>query len=170
MKWSKLLVRILAGGSLAAGGKIVFDKTTDKRRRARARAKMRSRIASLAVNRISEIIDDGIPGAPADQVYYFVWVVEKVSVKQEIDFPEFDFEVKDGLLFSEKLTKTLKGLISSGEIEIDGDRLVSRIADEGREADRFHIGDIARIIDELVLQWKSDFPDEPLVRFGKLFS
>ena len=161
---------MLAGGSLAAGGKIIFDRTADNRRKVRAQAKMRSRIASLAVNRLSEIVDDGIPGAPADQVYYFVWVVEKVSVKQGLEFPEFDFEVKDGLLFSEKLTRTLKSLITGGEVEIDGDRLVSRIADEGREADRFHIGEVARIIDEVVLQWKSDFPDEPLVRFGKLFS
>jgi hypothetical protein len=75
------------------------------------------------------------------------------------------------MLKSSRLTNILRKMIKEHALNLEGNSLVpargkiAPRADEARESQ----GAIAEVLEETAAQWKMDFPDEPLVRFGKFF-
>jgi len=165
MNFKKFLFSMLAGGSLAVGGGWVY-----RRQRARREAvrRLNERKRWIIIQSITGLAGISSGRVPVQEAYFFIWVVERVCARHKIDCPEFGFKVKEGLLFSSQLTYILRKMIKEGALDLEGRHLLP--GEDGSQpmlskADR----EVLKVIRETVAQWKSDFPDEPLVRFGQLF-
>ncbi len=165
MKFKKILYSFLAGGSLALGGRWIYRHERVRREALRQRNQRMRRIIIESVTRLAKIYAEGIS---VQEVYFFIWIIERVCARHRIDFPGFGFKVKKGLLFSSLLTYILRRMIKEGTLKLEGEYLLP--GENGSElpldkTDRR----VLKVIKETTAQWKSDFPEEPLVRFGQLF-
>ncbi len=165
MNLKKILYSALAGGSLVIGGRLVYRRRLSRLKVLRQRRQRMRWIVLESIARLGEISSGSVP---VQEAYFFIWVVEKVCTRHGIDCPTFDFKVSEGMLFSSKLTGILRRMIKDSVVDLEGDRLLSGkngAEEQSGKTDRR----VLKVINETVAQWKSDFPDEPLVRFGQLF-
>ena len=165
MNLKKILYSALAGGSLAMGGRWVYRRRRNRLKIKRRRSQRMQWIIRESIARLGKISSGRVP---VQQAYFFVWIVEKVCARHGIDCPAFDFQVKEGMLFSSELTGILRRMIKKGVLGLEGHHLLP--AKDGSEPPSDETGRrVLQVIKETATQWKSDFPDEPLVRFGQLF-
>ncbi|OGG02020.1 MAG: hypothetical protein A3F83_16725 [Candidatus Glassbacteria bacterium RIFCSPLOWO2_12_FULL_58_11] len=167
MRIKNIILSILAGGSLAVGGSLAYRR---RKRRLEETRRDRERMRQIVALALLELAGENTEGrVSASEIYFFVWIVERVARRHELDIPSFNFEAKQGMLTSSKLTFVLRQMLNERLVRLDGNYLTpepqlhSILA--GREMDK----ETALIIEETVAQWRADFPDEPLVRFGQLF-
>jgi hypothetical protein len=165
MNLKKTILFLLAGVSVGVGGGLIYRK---KRDRILLDRKMMPFILSLSMGRISR--PSGLR-VSASEIYFFIWVVERVCNRHEIYFPSLGFKVKQGMLASAKMTSILRRMIKEGLLTLEGNYLVlvKEPSEPLPEEDRDALARIAEIIEETAAQWNMDFPDEPLIRFSKLF-
>ncbi|MBN2288599.1 MAG: hypothetical protein JXQ83_04650 [Candidatus Glassbacteria bacterium] len=164
MKLKNMLYSLAAGGSLALGGRWLYRRERTRRESLRRSHQLRRRIVAESVARLAEI---SAGGAPVREVYFFIWIVERVCIRHGIDFPGFAFDARKGMLFSSKLTGMLRMMISDGVLKLEEDRLLPGEKTESSLAEPDPR--VLQVVEETVAQWKSDFPEERLVRFGQLF-
>ena len=165
MNFKKILYSVLAGGSLAVGGGWAYRQRRTRREAISLCNERKHWIIKESIVRLAKISSGRVP---VQEAYFFIWVVERVCARHRINCPGFGFKVKEGLLFSSQLTYILRKMIKEGALNLEGHHLLP--GEDGSQplsakADR----EVLKIIRETVAQWKSDFPDEPLVRFGQLF-
>ncbi|MFH1069336.1 MAG: hypothetical protein V1794_06900 [Candidatus Glassbacteria bacterium] len=170
MKFRNFLISILAGGSLALGGSLVYRARRKKLDQARGVRALMERIVYLCLRRLADGADDG--RVSASGIYFFIWLVERVARRQEINFPTFNFSARKGTLTSSRLTYILRRMIADGRLAVDRNHLVPAFQYEPRLPDRAQEELLLRIvviIDEVAGQWSMEAPEDHLVRFGKLF-
>jgi hypothetical protein len=165
MRLRNVILSVLAGASLGIGGGYLYRKRRASKAEALRRRAVMERIVAASLIRLAAISNGKIPPA---EVYFFVWVVERVSRRQGVECPDFNFEADKGLLFSPALNLILRRMIKAGSLRLDENHLVPQVAELEPCAAELG-GDTAAIVGETAAQWIRDFPDEPLVRFGKLF-
>ena len=160
---------MLAGGSLALGGGLVYKKRRKHVQALRSEREKMRRIVGLALQRLAARTETG--RVSASEVYFFIWVVERVAKRQEADFPSFDFTVKQGRLTSSRLTDILRKMLEEKSLSLEGNHLIpfQRIDWAEQENALEPLDKTAMIIDETAAQWGTDFPEERLVRFSQLF-
>jgi hypothetical protein len=165
MNLKKTILFLLAGVSVGVGGGLIYKKKQDRILRER---KMIPFILSRSMGRISRLSKRRIS---VSEIYFFIWVVERVCNRHEIYFPRLGFKVKQGMLYSSKLTYVLRRMIKEGILALEGNylALVKEPSEPLPEEDRDSLARITEIIEETAGQWNMDFPDEPLIRFSKLF-
>ena len=167
MRIKNLILAILAGGSLAVGGSLAYRR---RKRRLEETRRDRERMRKMVALSLLELAGENTEGKiSASEIYFFVWIVERVAHRHEIAIPTFNFTVKQGMLTSSKLTFLLRQMLNERLIRLDGNYLVPEPQLNSILAGRGMDEKTALIIEETVAQWRSDFPDEPLVRFGQLF-
>ena len=170
MKLGKIILSALAGGSLAMGGGIMIRARKKRLAEARKTRNLLVRIVDLALRTLSEMREGG--RVSASEAYYFIWVTGRVAHRHGIELPEFKFDVVDGSLDSARLTLILRRMISDGAVLL-ADNYLEPVWDaplpvlESRQAALLE--KCGMIIDEVAAQWDDEAPEEPLVRFGKLF-
>lgn len=169
MKIKNLLFSLLAGGSLALGGGLVYKKRRKRVEAVRSDREKMKRIVVLALERLAARSDKG--RVSASEVYFFIWVVGRVANRQAVDFPSFDFTVKQGMLSSSKLTYILRRMLKEKRLSLDRNHLIPLQGMDQAESERVlkPLDKIAMIIEETATQWTKDFPEEQLVRFSQLF-
>jgi|GEM_PF-3398947 hypothetical protein len=169
MKIKNLLFSLLAGGSLALGGGLVYKKRKKRVEAVRSDREKMKRIVVLALERLAALSEKG--RVSASEVYFFIWVVGRVANRQAVDFPSFDFTVKRGMLISSKLTSILRKMLKEKSLRLDKNHLIPLQGMDQAESERVlkPLDKIAMIIEETAAQWTRDFPEEQLVRFSQLF-
>ncbi|HUU27662.1 MAG TPA: hypothetical protein VM123_07610 [archaeon] len=161
MKLRSFLLALLDSGSLTLGGGLIYAR--------RVRALMR-RIVCLSLRRLGDESGDG--QVSASEVYFFIWAVEKVARRQNLQFPTFNFSARKGMLASSRLTYILRRMIADGWLAIDGNYLIPDFQYEPQLPNRAQEEQLLKIrviIDEVADQWNEEASDNQLVRFGKLF-
>ena len=169
MRLKNILLSLLAGGSLALGGGLVYKKRKKRVEALRSEKEKRKCIVGQALERLAARSDKG--RVSASEVYFFIWVVGRVANRQAVDFPSFDFAVKQGMLTSSKLTCILRKMLKEKSLRLDKNYLIpfQRINRAEREKIPEPLDKTAMIIEETATQWTKDFPEEQLVRFSQLF-
>ena len=169
MRLKNVILSMLAGGSLALGGGLLYKKRKKHVLALRLEREKMGRIVGLALQRLAARSEKG--RVSASEVYFFIWVVERVANRQEVDFPSFDFTVKKGTLISSRLTDILRNMMEEKSLRLEGNHLIpfQRMdwAEKGNAPEP--LGKTAMIIEETAAQWGTDFPEERLVRFSQLF-
>jgi 2-hydroxychromene-2-carboxylate isomerase len=170
MKFGKLILSALAGGSLAMGGGMMLRARGKRLAEARKTRDLLVRVVNLALRTLSEMRGGG--RVSASEAYYFIWVTERVAARHGLDLPGFKFGVVDGALDSQRLTMILRKMLADREINILENHLepvwdAQMPVLEPKQA--AILEKIGMIIDEVAAQWDDDAADEQLVRFGKLF-
>ncbi|MCE5271036.1 hypothetical protein LLH00_07095 [bacterium] len=165
MKAGKWILSILAGTSVGIGGGLLVRQGIKAKKRFGEKRRWMSQVLRASVLRLAE--ENG-SSFSASEIYYFIWILERVCHRHKVAFPDFVFRVEDGMLFSPRLTRLLRIMLRDGRLRLEGDRLSPQEGAGGESLDRLD-PTLAAIIDETAGQWLRDFPDEPLVRFGKLF-
>jgi len=169
MKIRNILLSLLAGGSLALGSGLFYKKRRKCVQALRSeREKMRG-VVGLALRQLAARSGTGRVGAA--EIYFFIWVVERVAKRQAVDIPSFDFTVKQGMLTSSKLTNILRKMLEEKSLTLDGNYIIPfQWADPAEQEKIPQPPDkTAMIIEETAAQWTADFPEERLVRFSQLF-
>ena len=170
MGFKKVLLSFLAGTSVALGSGLVYKKRKARLAEARRNIKLLEKVVSLALEKLSKISSGRVSVA---EIYFFIWIMERVCTRQKTDFPSFNFKVKGGMLTSAKLTFILRRMIEQECLILEDSYLVplapltDRAKDNG-EDQKIPPG-VSEIIEEIAAQWQMEFPEEPLVRFGQLF-
>ena len=170
MNFGRLLVSVLAGGSLALGGRLVVRARKARLARAISARNLMVRVVSLALRTLSELRGGG--KVSASEAYYFMFVVERVAIRHGVEMPEFKFNAREGSLASGRLTIILRRMLGEGQLRMEGSHLEPVWDAELPELDKRQLAMLEKcgmIIDEVAAQWDADAPDEQLVRFGKLF-
>lgn len=165
MNLGKFLLSALAGVSLGYGGSLLYRRGRGGMKDRRARQRFSEQVLRASLLKLAEATKESIG---ASEIYYFIWILERICNRHRVEFPDFGFKVDKGLLYSRRLTGLLRGMLADGRLRLDGDRLVPTGGDPRESLDRLN-PTLAAIIDETSRQWTHDFPDEPLVRFGRLF-
>lgn len=165
MKAGRWVLSILAGTSLGIGGGILVRQGIKARRKRAGERERMTQLLRASLLKLSEVTGGSVS---ASEIYYFIWILERVCQRHKLDFPDFGFRVEDGLLFSTRLTRLLRIMLRDGRLRIEGNRLWPQEGSGGENLERLD-PTLAAIIDETADQWLKDFPDEPLVRFGRLF-
>lgn len=170
MKVGKLLLSLLAGGSLAVGGRLVIKTRATRLARARRARNLMVHVVSLALRTVSE--NRGGGRISASEAYYFIFVAGRVAARHKVEMPEFKFNAREGSLASSRLTFILRRMLGEGQLKMAG-RFLEPVWDaelpELDKAQQAVLEKCGMIIDEVAAQWDADAPDEQLVRFGKLF-
>ena len=169
MKLKKLIISLLAGSSLALGSGLIYHKRKKQRHELRCH---RDRMKEIVIKSLEQLARKQETGnISASEVYFFIWVVERVAKRQRIGFPSFNFSVRKGMLTSSKLTFILRRLMKDNQLRLEGNFLIpsTEISLAAPQNGYPHPGRIDTIIEETAAQWTRDFPDEHLVRFSKLF-
>ncbi len=170
MKFGKLFLSILAGGSLAVGGGLVIQTRKTRLDKARTARNLKVRVVSLALRTLSEMRGGG--KVSASEAYYFIFVTGRVAARHGVEMPDFKFNARTGPLASRRLTFILRRMLVEEQLKIVKNYLEPvwdaqlPMLDESQQAVLEKCG---MIIDEVAAQWDSDAPEEQLVRFGKLF-
>jgi hypothetical protein len=165
MNFKKIFYPFAAGASLALGGRWIYGRRYSRRAKVR---QLNRRMRWVIIASMTELAKISAGRVSVQEMYFFVWVVERVCVRHGIDSPGFGFEVKKGMLYSPLLTSILRKMIKDGTLRLEEKLLII-----GKENPEPPLGKterrILKVIEETSAQWKSDFPEEPLVRFGQLF-
>lgn len=169
MKIKNLLFSLLAGGSLALGGGLVYKKRRKSLEGQRSEREKMKLIVRLAIERLAARSGKG--RVSAMEVYFFIWVVERVANREDRGFPSFDFTYRRGMLTSSKLTFILRRMLKEKIFSLNGNYLipVQGINQDEREKVPEPLEKTEMIIEETAAQWTEDFPEERLVRFGQFF-
>jgi hypothetical protein len=162
----KIIITLLAGTSIGYGGSLLYRRSRDRRKRLREQNACMDQILRASLLKLAEVTGGKIS---VSEIYYFIWILERVSNRHRIEFPEFGFKVDKGLLFSSRLTGLLRQMLKdSRHLRLEGDKLIPSPGDAEEYLDCLNPG-LAAVIEETTRQWMHDFPEEPLVRFGRLF-
>jgi hypothetical protein len=165
MKAGKWILSILAGTSLGIGGGVLVRQGLKARRRRAVNREWMIQLLRASLLKLSKVTGGSVS---ASEIYYFIWILERVCQRHKLAFPDFGFRVEEGLLFSTRLTRLLRIMLRDGRLRIEGNRLSPQEWEGSESLGRLN-PTLAAIIDETADQWLKDFPDEPLVRFGRLF-
>jgi len=128
----------------------------------------RESLVYLALERLAKTSGGRVS---ASEAFFFIWVVERVCKRHNIDFPSLNFKVKQGMLISANLIYILRKLIKEESLKLEGDYLIpvkppiKGLPEAARDLRR----KIAGVIEETAAQWSMDIPNEQLVRFAQLF-
>ncbi len=170
MNFGRLLFSVLAGGSLAMGGRLVVRARKSRLTRAISARNLMVRVVSLSLRTLSELRGGG--KVSASETYYFMFVVERVAARHGVEIPGFRFNARDGSLASSRLTIILRRMLGEGQLRMEENHLEPVWDAELPELEKRQKSVLEKcgmIIDEVAAQWDADAPDEQLVRFGKLF-
>ncbi|MBW7996063.1 MAG: hypothetical protein FVQ81_05710 [Candidatus Glassbacteria bacterium] len=170
MKAGKFIISVLAGGSLALGGRLALRARKKRLAEARRVRNLLVRIVNLALRTLSEMRGGG--KVSASEAYYFTWITERAAARHHIEMPSFKFGVRDGALASSRLTLILRRMLRDGVLKIEDSYLEPVWDAELPELDdkqQTVLEKCGMIIDEVAAQWDDEAPEDRLVRFGKLF-
>lgn len=169
MRLKNVILSLLAGGSLALGGGLVYKKRRKSVQALRSQRERMRRIVGLAFERLAARSGKG--RVSASEVYFFIWVVERAAKREETDFPSFDFTVRQGMLTSSKLTYILRRMLKEKQLRLEGNHLIPLQGTDRADREKFPEppDKTTLIIEETAAQWTADLPQERLVRFGQLF-
>ena len=169
MRLKNVILSLLAGGSLALGSGLVYKKRRKRVQALRSEREKMRRIVGLALRQLAARTGTG--RVSASEVYFFIWVVERVANRQEADFPSFDFTAKQGMLISSKLTDILRKMLEEKSLRLEGNYIIPFQWTDRAEQEKAPepLDKTAMIIEETAAQWSTDFPEERLVRFSQLF-
>jgi len=165
MKAGKWILSILAGTSVGIGSGLLVRQGIKAKKRYGEKRRWMGQVLRASVLRLAEVNGSSLS---VSEIYYFIWILERICHRHDVAFPDFGFRVVDGLLYSPRLTRLLRIMLRDGRLRMVGDRLVPGQGAADESLDRLD-PTLAAIIDETAGQWLHDFPEEPLVRFGKLF-
>jgi len=165
---SKKTILFLAGVSLGVGGSLIYKKRRSSVKETRRTLEKRESLVYLALERLAKTSGGRVS---ASEAFFFIWVVERVCKRHNIDFPSLNFKVKQGMLISANLIYILRKLIKEESLKLEGDYLIpvkppiKGLPEAARDLRR----KIAGVIEETAAQWSMDIPNEQLVRFAQLF-
>ncbi len=169
MRFGKLLLSLLAGGSLAVSGQLVIKARKTRLAKARRVRSLMVHVVSLALRTLSEGRGGG--RVSASETYYFIFVAGRVAARHAVEMPGFKFNARKGSLASGRLTFILRRMLGEGQLRMVDNYLEPVWDAELPELDKAQQAILVKcgmIIDEVAAQWDADAPDEQLVRFGKL--
>jgi hypothetical protein len=170
MNFGRLLFSLLAGGSLAVGGRLMVQAGKSRLVQAQEVRDLMVRVVSLALRTLSEMRGGG--KVSASETYYFMFVAGRVAARHGVEMPEFKFNARKGSLASSRLTFILRRMLGENQLRMETNSLEPVWDAELPELDKSQKAVLEKcgmIIDEVAAQWDTDTPDEQLVRFGKLF-
>ncbi len=169
MNWKKTLLYLLAGTTLGVGGGLLVRRSRPDLEATRRRLKKMQALVHLSIERLSQATGKRVS---ASEAFFFIWVVERVCHRHQLKAPSFNFRVRQGMLASPKLTFVLRRMLSKGSLLLEGDFLLPGAPPVGpEELERFESWpEVVWVVEQTAREWIREVPEEPLVRFSKVFS